>query len=136
MSLGLGDEPVDSVKNNLSYEGGNLYALDDEGMEVLAAAGLVGGVCAEEQNDYAADPLGLGCVECASVSSGESDGRPHRWAVSPEGRARDARKRAQAERLKREFGTKLDPEFRFGPRSSLPAPSEPCKFGPDFQGPA
>ena len=132
MSLGLGDEPVDSVKDNLSYEGGNLYALDDEGMEVLAAAGNVGGVCAEEQNDYAADPLGLGCVECASVSSGESDGRPHRWAVSPEGRAREARKRAEAECLNKEVGPKLSPEFRFGAWSNLPAQSEPLKSGPDF----
>ena len=54
------------------------------------------------------------------------------WMTSVNDSAREARKRAEAERLNKEVGPKLSPEFRFGAWSNLPAQSEPLKSGPDF----
>ena len=60
-SLGLGNEPIEGVKDGLTYEGDNLYVLDDEGLEVVQApSGTVGGITADESDDFDADPLGLG----------------------------------------------------------------------------
>ena len=101
MSLGLGDEPVDDFKDLLEYEGGNLYALNDDGMQ----AAVMGGLSAGSDEGVESDPLGLLAglapdkCECASdTSSDDDDARRHVWSTTPEGRAREARKREREQR--------------------------------------
>ena len=93
MSLGLGDEPVDDFKDLLEYEGGNLYALNDDGMEAAA----MGGLSAGNDEGVESDPLGLlaglthagrGCDDVASSDS-DSDGKRYIWSTTPEGRERE-----------------------------------------------
>ena len=101
MSLGLGDEPVDDFKDLLEYEGGNLYALNDDGMEGAAA---MGGLSAGSDEGVESDPLGLlaGLArdkhDSDTSSDDDDDARRHVWSTTPEGRAREARKREREQR--------------------------------------
>ena len=89
-ALGLGDEPVESVREKLRYEGGNLYCLNDSEFEGVQPPSL-SGVLAPEEEDISADPLGLlgGLGECGSETSSDSDGKRHVWSTTPEGRERE-----------------------------------------------
>ena len=126
MSLGLGDEPVDDFKDLLEYEGGNLYALNDDGLEAAA----MGGLSAGNDEGVESDPLGLlagltragrGCDDEASSDS-DSDGKRYIWSTTPEGREREARKRERAERRSKELGPRLsaNPAFQFGVAGDFP----------------
>ena len=147
MSLGIGDEPVDSFKELLQYEGGNLYALDDEGMDTATLQGVT---VPDEESD-GADPLGLGCVEhvpappkpvesqssCECCSgSGTSDDEDHRgWSMSAAGRSLEARRRRRAEKRTLELGPKLPTTFKFGSWAEKPEEAH-VSFAQDFPGPA
>ena len=52
-SLGLGDTPIDEIKELLSYEGGNLYSLDDSSMNAITQDN------GSENDEGDVDPLGL-----------------------------------------------------------------------------
>ena len=143
MSLGIGDEPVDSFKELLQYEGGNLYALDDEGMDTATLHGVT---CPDEESD-GADPLGLGCVEhippppkpvdCKCCSGSDTSGDEDRdgWTMSAAGRSIEARRRKRAERRNMELGPKLPTAFKFGSWADKPEEGR-VSFASDFPGPA
>ena len=120
------------VRENLTYEGGNLYCLNDSEFHGVQPPSL-SGVLAPEEEDISADPLGLlgGLGEGSSETSSDSDGKRHVWSTTPEGREKEARKRERerAERRSKELGPKLsaNPAFRFGvagdfPRQALSSP--------------
>ena len=158
MSLGIGDETTDAFKDAglLSYEGGNLYCLDDTSIEPATVLGVS---AADTSSEISADPLGLGGIEhvppppqptvlrpqrsrtcdeacCHSGSDDSSDGGGRkRWSQSAEGRAKEARARSRAEERQASLGPKLKPTFSFGDWSDH-ADSEPLKLGSDFPGPA
>ena len=82
----------------LSDEGGNLFALNDDGIEPISAAGGFGSM-EPEMDGYDADPLGcvlgeIGCVEKADVSA-------LAWA-----RGIEANNRSEAGELAKKFGPK------------------------------
>ena len=124
-----GEELIQVPKELLSYEGGNLYGLDDSDLPGLGTGeGDQGGLEAGDDGETIdAEPLGILGHLAGPTAAGELT--PLQWA-----RQWEASKRAEAEELRRAAGPKLAPApkcdetpmFKFG------AENKNDVFVPDF----